>query len=326
MNDAAAIDASVRDALSAGEGQPTQQWFTYWAMALVTGLMDTYLSVQMEMDLLAPSEICSFYWYWDYILSSQMWAVKKMRELRHQMRIALYESHKAEAEETLKTLSKGKNSKKSKQSSKALKEAKKVLQQQPPPPLPVSVEEVAITARSQVVKGLFQVHLELLDSGVVHSLEDNSFASAGFRFVCRYKAFQWIHNPPPLPHSDFLKTRSQLAERTAEQNVQNALLHFKNIKDVVERVKYVAQEMISGSPSMRPITILRNNQLIESASSLLKASVALSICCMRRVQTLQQKKAENMDAVVDKAYYVVLDRTHSACFPVPNVVEKPSNA
>jgi hypothetical protein len=116
------------------------EWFIAWAIHLTSGVMDLYMELLMEMDLLSYSELACFHWYWDYLISTRAWSVKTMREMKEM------ESHRNlnEAQELIKKydsqqqqLKKQKSNKKGKQNTSSgeliskdeMKAAKKVLQQ-----------------------------------------------------------------------------------------------------------------------------------------------------------------------------------------------------
>lgn len=58
------------------------EWFVTWAIHLTSGVMDSYMELLMEMNLLSYAELPCYYWYWDYLISTKAWAVRTLREMR----------------------------------------------------------------------------------------------------------------------------------------------------------------------------------------------------------------------------------------------------
>jgi hypothetical protein len=152
LDRAAENDPSLLSILSTNPSKEQKvEWFIAWAIHLTTGVMDIYMELLMEMELLSYSELDCFHWYWDYLISTRAWSVRTMREMKDTEDYSQFRRNQEEAEELIdryefqqKQVKKTKAGKKGKQnagsaaaaapggdliSKEAMKEAKKVLQQ-----------------------------------------------------------------------------------------------------------------------------------------------------------------------------------------------------
>ncbi|KAJ1442253.1 hypothetical protein B484DRAFT_390221 [Ochromonadaceae sp. CCMP2298] len=64
------------------QGQGAQQWCSLWALLMTVQVMDLYLSLTVENDLLQVEEWDFFYWYWDYVCSTGVFTAEKLRNQR----------------------------------------------------------------------------------------------------------------------------------------------------------------------------------------------------------------------------------------------------
>eukprot|EP01038_Epipyxis_sp_PR26KG_P016017 gene16017-21740_t len=69
-----------------------QQWFSSWAMIITTSLMDQYLSLMMEFQLLEVNELDYFFWYWDFVCNSYIFSIDKLKTARFEYDTYLYEN------------------------------------------------------------------------------------------------------------------------------------------------------------------------------------------------------------------------------------------
>jgi len=72
--------AFVDDQFNYEEEDSNQRWFSVWCIILVTTVVDVYFTLLAEADLLELDELDYFYWYWDYVLSTNVWAVNKLKD------------------------------------------------------------------------------------------------------------------------------------------------------------------------------------------------------------------------------------------------------
>lgn len=70
---------------------PPNQWFTTYGAVLTSQLMDVYLQMMEELGLCGPDESDVLYWYSDYIHSTHLHALDKLRAQRLQVDIQRYE-------------------------------------------------------------------------------------------------------------------------------------------------------------------------------------------------------------------------------------------
>jgi hypothetical protein len=145
MLDRAAESSSSLLSSSAASAAPKEEkveWFIAWAIHLTSGIMDRYMELLVEMDLLSFSELSCFHWYWDYLISTRAWAVRTMREMKDTEQLLQYRRDQKEAEELIDRYELQQQKSKTKKGKQApppasagsidkaaIKEAKKVLQQ-----------------------------------------------------------------------------------------------------------------------------------------------------------------------------------------------------
>ena len=314
IQNAHVMDERVRHELHAadtsGGDPPLQQWYMSWALYLVTAFMDEYLSLLVELDILAVYELDCFYWYFDYILSCRLWAIRTIKELRFAVDVGMYEASQKEAQEVIKQSKKkkGKNGA-ARATAMSLKEAKKVLMN-PPPTQPVAnLEEFVITARSSIHKGLVRMYLSHAVTGGI-SLPSTTVCSMETIFSCRYRLFYLFANPPALRYSDYINSICRIPEYaplheltgpdTALQRHRGGMdlliaagRTLKQTKDMMDKAKIVHNNMLteaellkvaSGGGSGRHAMDMRRDMLWEGASNLVRVCdisvAALSECCM----------------------------------------------
>jgi len=71
---------------------PQYQWSSLWALQQLVYMMDLYMSLVVEMDLVGVEEWDYFYWYWDYICNSGTYAAEKLRTQCHQLAVQMHNS------------------------------------------------------------------------------------------------------------------------------------------------------------------------------------------------------------------------------------------
>jgi len=229
------IDNKLMELLEIAENSEKQQWVSTWALILVSSLYDAHMGVVVESHLLGKNELDYFYWYWDYILSSRVYATRRLNELQFTLANKKYENNRMEAMEALKALKKTKKEKdKSKRWSRA--ECQRILDEPPPAPVPPSFEELVTKAKGSLVKGLFRVYVALGSVGLLLKPE-NPYTSWEFRFFNRFRAFQSIANPPVLDLEAFQQVAASSRD-VSLTDICNASLHcFKTAKAILDEAR-----------------------------------------------------------------------------------------
>lgn len=94
-NESLFIDSNFHRDLHGAEAAaetPQYQWSSLWALQHVISMMDLYMSLMVEMDLVGVEEWDYFYWYWDYICNSGVYAAEKLRNQRYQLALQMHSS------------------------------------------------------------------------------------------------------------------------------------------------------------------------------------------------------------------------------------------
>ncbi len=170
------------------------KWLSAWAIVMTTKFMDIYMELLMDMDVLDKTEFDSFYWYWDYILTTQGHAIDRLRSLNYQLEMTLYEEKQAEYNSNI--MNSKKNGKKNKM---------KMIEPVPPKVIPAYAEDFLNRGKGQLCRGLFRITLILKQLGFLKR-HDSMHTSTGFIFDRRFRIFQEVINPTALTYGEFVYT------------------------------------------------------------------------------------------------------------------------
>jgi hypothetical protein len=176
------------------------------------------------MDLLELNELDFFYWYWDFVLSTHIWAVSKIQDAKYalslqQLSLRAEEDTQPLGEEgkTGKTKAKAKTKSKSKKEKEKEKEGDKdkdkerererEREREPPSREPPSAEDTIYRARAVICKGIFRSMVLLTHARrPVVDKRESRYTTWPLRFEQRFKPLRWISNPPALSFADYLNT------------------------------------------------------------------------------------------------------------------------
>jgi hypothetical protein len=178
----------------------------------MTTVMDTFMELFIELDLLSTTELSSFYWYWDFITSSKGHALKTLREMSSSLKTQLYEIDLATAKDNVSltkiALSGNKKNKKLKEAHADAKTTyARHLETPVPTPMAYSSEEMYVILKGQLQKALFRVYLGLDQGGVIKPTV-SPYAPPDLLFANRYRSFLAITNPSPIGYADFMATKN----------------------------------------------------------------------------------------------------------------------
>jgi hypothetical protein len=233
--EAAVVDFEVR-AQSGIQGEDDQQWFEKWVLRQIVNLMALHMNVMAEMNLLSSFEVSSFLWYTEYVASTKLWVLQKLRELNYMLEKTIYDSKIMEAQALVKESKKNKKA----ASGKDVKEAKRLLESSGAPNAPQpSAEEQLVRGYIQLLRGSMRVSMALERLGLIRPPAPNDFTSLELRFVNRYRCFHVLSSPPPCSLDDFHRTQAivQSSESTINQLITNATVCFQNAKIILDFVR-----------------------------------------------------------------------------------------
>ena len=284
-----------------------QIWCQYWTMLHTTLLMDMFMAVSAESNLLSANELDYFFWYWDFVCNTRVYAFEKLRTLKHAMDTHLYNISMEEYAANMMNLEVLAVANKEKKHGGHVLSSSVSPPHQPPkkPDDPFSsIDEILQRARGHLCKGIFRLLVVANQWGLVVR-KDNKYTSWQWRFMQRFRAFQNILNPPMLTFDEFIRvlfigkekhssahaysggnyvTRAETAAGgediasegclhidlpVSQRILQDAIMCFSNAKKLLADVKKIN------------LGFLGEKYLLDLAGPLLKvASVALFICLL----------------------------------------------
>jgi hypothetical protein len=132
------------------------QWCSLWALQYTIFAMDLHMSLLVEMELIGPEEWDYFYWYWDYLCSTGVFAAEKLRTQRFHLDVEMYEHAKLEAARA-KAASETSKKGAAKKKGKAEPTAAPVTVPVPPVQMPASREELLMKAKGMLCRGVHRM-------------------------------------------------------------------------------------------------------------------------------------------------------------------------
>jgi hypothetical protein len=243
--DAPRVDqATLPHLYPAGLAVPAQTeiyWATKWVMRIMSVLMENHLLLLAELDLLSTFELDSFYWFLEYVTSTRIWSIRKLREMRFYYDKAIHEFQIAEATQLMKDEKKNKNKKGAvKISGKQVKDARKVIETPQPGPVRAPADEVLSLAANHVYKGVDRLLLSLSASGLIRAAPACSEgASAETRFNCRYALYRSLSHLQAVSLRDFERAVASIdaAEPAVPQKLASASAYFTNAQRELNQMR-----------------------------------------------------------------------------------------
>ncbi len=264
-----------------------QIWFSHYTMISTCSLMDLHMLLLVEMDLVDVTELDYFYWYWDFICSSWLYAYEGLRTLHYNNQVNNYEL-------ALKS-----NQDKKKNKAKPL----------PPVPTkePMGIYEFIIRGHSHICKGLFRMFIIAAELALVTKTE-NKYVSWDTRFTARFRGFESISNPPMLKYVDFVN----LIENSRSQGesggkidvslvINSATESFNDAKKYFDEIR----KFYKNNPSVKVDE--RYNEICVRST---KVALSNSINATKTKAFLQERKT-NGQALDKESTKLVLEKTHS---------------
>ena len=189
------------------EYDPRVIFFSLYVLVQIATLMDLHMSMLVDSDLLSFNEMDYFYWYWDYIISTKIYALNMLRDCYNRMeqemhlqRMTEAMSIKTEIEDRRKEEKKKKikrNPEVRARDTEKLKEAEKVLRESFHPVM-ASADELYMHMKGHLCRATYKSYVALGLLERIASLQKNEYPFgpdwAG-RFDQRFIAFANIPNP-----------------------------------------------------------------------------------------------------------------------------------
>ena len=258
QKEASYIDERYLEVNNISDPQNILQYVSNWTVLLVSILMDTHMGIVVEADLLAPSELDYFYWYWDYVLSVKAYTLVMLKELNFKLKMDSYNEMKLSSIEALKALkaNKSSNSKKDKNRNKMKSELQRIIDE----PIPMkddnfSIDELVTKARSSIYKGLYKLYF-LLSSIGLNDKKDNLYTTWNHRFEFRFRAFLPIITPSPVDYETYRTTSLAIGQQSVEDILSSVSASFKSAKSLLDGARKIQCVSISDTIVSTQLLIL----------------------------------------------------------------------
>eukprot|EP00593_Proboscia_inermis_P003087 CAMPEP_0171296452 /NCGR_PEP_ID=MMETSP0816-20121228/5113_1 /TAXON_ID=420281 /ORGANISM="Proboscia inermis, Strain CCAP1064/1" /LENGTH=312 /DNA_ID=CAMNT_0011769897 /DNA_START=435 /DNA_END=1374 /DNA_ORIENTATION=- len=205
------------------EPSKTPAFVSNWVLLQTVFVMEYHLGLGIELFLLnGHHDLAIAYWYWDFLLSTQLNLTTAMRNAKKDLKTISEESEKGIEHKPRKDhQGKGKDqrarSDKKKKGKSGPKGAKKQSQNVENALLPQKsqriispedmedeIEYLLLTLRRQLCRGIFRFIIILYQARCLIQPKFE-FTSHRIRFMKRFQSFAKINQPPPLTYDDFLK-------------------------------------------------------------------------------------------------------------------------
>ena len=143
----------------------------------------------------------------------------------------------------------------------------------PEKPTP-SIDEMILTTRSQISKGLLRLYLSASQDEIIPTTPLH-FNTPEIQFLSRYRSFYNISSPTPLQYSHYLsmiETLSQ-AQQTTNELIQTSLKCFKSIKDFMNKITMVHETNQANSSYSHSSLSEKEKLLLQEHSGLVKVMI-----------------------------------------------------
>mmetsp|Transcript_18875 Transcript_18875/g.44104 ORF Transcript_18875/g.44104 Transcript_18875/m.44104 type:complete len:772 (-) Transcript_18875:85-2400(-) len=259
QNEANLVDVNYRREHSLDNSTPP--YFGHYVLAVLLRLMDQHLSCGIEVGLFCGhDEICSAFWYRDFLLAALNQNLNLMRRGREMYKALVA----AKPTETKGKGGKKRNSKSSKANGTAGKAKQRTLEE-----LEDALELQVLEAKRMLCRGIVRFIVAVRQAGYFE-IPDYEFTSRQTIFENRFSVFESIRHPPPLTFQDYLEG-SDGSNISVEEMCQSATEVFKTCRALIESV---LNDIGSVNATFAPVQEME-------ARSLLRVCVGNSVYLMK---------------------------------------------
>lgn len=211
-------------------------WSTKWCLRILSVLLEAHLMLLTELDLVSGFELDSYYWFLEYITSTHIWSLRKLREMRFMFDKHMHQHAVAEAAHLVKA---EKKNKKSTMTGKQLKDLKRTMESPPPVVVPAPVEEVLAMAVNHSYKAIVRIMSTLLQIGFIRVAPESAFTTKEIRFNCRYSLYRSISHITPVCLSDFARAINSINEMepTAPLKLSSSSMALNSAKTGLDQLR-----------------------------------------------------------------------------------------
>ncbi|CAH0515497.1 unnamed protein product [Peronospora belbahrii] len=265
------------------------RYFTAWSLEESVQLMIQYVMLGLELELYAPSELGTVYWYLDYLAGSRLqnlnvtWTfVQKMNEIMPQ-RHGPHAMEKAKEETVMPTppavaVTVSKPSKKSKTKQKKHHNGAAMAISKSPDSTDRSVDptkarflrEIKYTELLRsLMRAYFQLFNALEREGLVE-VKSPMYSTFTIRFQHRFAAFQKLHYPAALTYEDFTQN--------SDFSPYDLELIYKSAEECFKTARAHAEMLLSDTDGVNTIGTTNGTGLVRGVELQLLLKVSISNC------------------------------------------------
>jgi len=283
-------------------------FFSLYILIQLSTLMDLHMSMLVEAELLSFNEMDFFYWYWDYIISTKIYALNCLRDWYNHMEQEICIRRQEEAL-TIKTKieasrkeEKKKKIKRSQETrakdSENLKEAEKTLRDKFQPVL-ASTDELFMRMKGNLCRAIYKSYVALSFVGKIRSLEKSEYPFGPDwhgRFSQRFCAFSNIPNPfAPQKYEDFLtvvekqfyQEGAPLSPLTIMDSVNDSHRNLRTLFEEIRRYVSLLSENDEISDEVYAVMGPQDILPVTNSTKLLKTNVICSLNSMKLQKLLK---------------------------------------
>ncbi|KAG6976990.1 hypothetical protein JG688_00000803 [Phytophthora aleatoria] len=279
------------------------RYFTAWSLEESVQLMLQYVVLGLELELYAPSEFGTIYWYLDYLEGSRLqnlnvtWTfVEKMKEImpsahRHGPPATGQPKEETPVPFPAETAA-GKSSKKSKakhkkhQNSTITTEAAEPARELVDPTKARFQREIKYT---ELLRSLMRAYFQLfnaLERENLVKVKTPTYSTFAIRFQHRFAAFQKLHYPAALTHEDF--------SQNSDFSLYEVELIYKSAEECFKTARTHAEALLSDEEGVNTIVTTDGVGLVRGfeLQSLLKVSISNCVRLAQRCQNTAGGKSK----------------------------------
>ncbi|KAI9986398.1 hypothetical protein PInf_025338 [Phytophthora infestans] len=283
------------------------RYFTAWSLEESVQLMLQYVVLGLELELYAPSEFGTTYWYLDYLEGSRLqnlnvtWTfVEKMKEIMpstHGHGPPATEQPKEESHEPTPAENvAGKSSKKAKTKHKkhhnntGTTEAPEPARELADPTKARFLREIKYT---ELLRSLMRAYFQLfnaLEREDLVQVKTPAYSTFAIRFQHRFAAFQKLHFPAALTYEDF--------SQNSDFSLYEVDLIYKSAEECFKTARTHAEALLSDEEAVNTIVTVGGVGLVRGfeLQSLLKVSISNCVRLAQRSQNAGSKAKKTKDS------------------------------
>lgn len=283
------------------------RYFTAWSLEESVQLMLQYVVLGLELELYAPSEFGTTYWYLDYLEGSRLqnlnvtWTfVEKMKEIMpstHGHGPPATEQPKEESHEPTPAENvAGKSSKKAKTKHKkhhnntGTTEAPEPARELADPTKARFLREIKYT---ELLRSLMRAYFQLfnaLEREDLVQVKTPAYSTFAIRFQHRFAAFQKLHFPAALTYEDF--------SQNSDFSLYEVDLIYKSAEECFKTARTHAEALLSDEEAVNTLVTVGGVGLVRGfeLQSLLKVSISNCVRLAQRSQNAGSKAKKTKDS------------------------------